>query len=87
MSGVEVDLHLLELRFEALRSKSASKVRRLMASLAEFGQHPGVGFCPASHRPRRFFVGLAFRALLPSPARTVTLAKAYYLQRVNGFVV
>jgi ParB/RepB/Spo0J family partition protein len=33
-----VDLHQLELRFEALRSKSASKERRLMASLLESGQ-------------------------------------------------
>ena len=38
MSAVEVELHLLELRFETLRSKSASKERRLMASLAELGQ-------------------------------------------------
>lgn len=35
---MQVDLHQLELRFEALRSKSASKERRLMASLLESGQ-------------------------------------------------
>lgn len=35
---MQVDLHQLELRFEALRSKSASKERRLMASLVESGQ-------------------------------------------------
>jgi hypothetical protein len=35
---VRVDLHQLELRFEALRSKSANKERRLMASLLDSGQ-------------------------------------------------
>lgn len=38
---MRVDLHQLELRFEALRSKSANKERRLMASLLDSGQqHP-----------------------------------------------
>jgi ParB family chromosome partitioning protein len=38
---VQVDLHQLELRFESLRNKNASKERRLMASLLDSGQqHP-----------------------------------------------
>ena len=35
---VDIDLHLLELRFEALRTKNANQERRLMASLAVLGQ-------------------------------------------------
>lgn len=35
---MEIDLHQLELRFEALRTKSVKKERRLMASLALLGQ-------------------------------------------------
>jgi ParB/RepB/Spo0J family partition protein len=35
---VDIDLHQLELRFEALRTKSVKKERRLMASLAAVGQ-------------------------------------------------
>ena len=38
---MQVDLHQLELRFESLRNKNASKERRLMASLLDSGQqHP-----------------------------------------------
>ena len=35
---VDIDLHLLELRFEALRTKNVNQERRLMASLASMGQ-------------------------------------------------
>ena len=35
---VDIDLYLLELRFEALRTKNVNQERRLMASLASMGQ-------------------------------------------------
>ena len=54
-SAVEVDLHQLELRFEALRSKSASKERRLMASLAESGQQQPL-VVVASEQANRYVV-------------------------------
>jgi len=52
---VEVDLHQLELRFEALRSKSASKERRLTASLAESGQQQPL-VVVASEQSSRYIV-------------------------------
>lgn len=36
--GVDVDLHLLDLRYEALRKRSPTLERQLLASLAEVGQ-------------------------------------------------
>lgn len=52
---MEVDLHQLELRFEALRSKSASKERRLTASLAESGQQQPL-VVVASEQSNRYIV-------------------------------
>ena len=38
MRGVDIDLHLLDLRYEALRKRSPAVERQLLASLAEVGQ-------------------------------------------------
>jgi ParB family transcriptional regulator, chromosome partitioning protein len=45
---VEVDLHLLELRYEALRKRSPTRERQLLASLAEVGQQMPIVVLPVA---------------------------------------
>ena len=85
---VEIDLHQLELRFEALRTTNASKERRLVASLAQWGQQSPL-VVVASEQDKRYVVVDGYKRIraLRRLRQDRALAMIWELGQVDALVL
>ena len=85
---VDIDLHQLELRFEALRTKSVKKERRLMASLAAIGQQLPV-VVVRDDEPSHYVVVDGYKRVraLKKLRRDRTAATVWELEPVDALVL
>ncbi len=85
---VDIDLHLIELRFEALRTKNVNQERRLMASLASLGQQLPL-IVVRSEEPGRYLLVDGYKRVrvLLKLRRDRALAMVWELEQAQALVL
>jgi len=86
--GVDVDLHLLDLRYEALRKRSPAVERQLLASLAEVGQQSPIVVVEAADDARVVVIdGYKRVRALRRLARDTVQATRWELKEVEALLL